>query len=399
MSTTSRYTGWDGARANVATVGTYSAENNSTSLLEAGATFTGAFEQNDYPDVAVSCQASHDGVLYFDFSVDGVNYSTFPTGGFVVQAGIHEFHTAVKLPRWFRVRFVNGATTQDYFRLYTYYGTYRHGNAPLNQTLGTDADAIVVRAIPSEVDAALGKLGGVDVRDKFGHVYGIGTSIQIDSETSWVDLWADGGLRTSPTAPFTPHMASDDTGDDLIEVTATYQDTGGTEREVTVSTDTGDATSPISLGVTATELYRAYISGSVQPDGNISIATTDTGWDSGVPSTQSKKLMKIPYPDNQSLALAFRIPKDKQGVLTHINLYLSRISGGAGAADLVLQTRLQGKLWRTLRYYELTTAVSVHEEFRGASLPAFTDVRVRIRDVSDASSVIAGNVQYMLIDA
>lgn len=123
--------------------------NSSTTPLGDGATFTGSFEQNDLGDVMVSCQAvGNAGTLFFDFSVDGFNVTTFPVAGFAVTAGIHEFHTAVKGPRFCRVRLVNDAgAAQTELRLYTFYGTFRQGNAPLNQSIGVDSDASTVKAV------------------------------------------------------------------------------------------------------------------------------------------------------------------------------------------------------------------------------------------------------------
>jgi hypothetical protein len=88
------------------------------------------------------------GTLYFDFSVDGVNWRTFPSQGFSVAASAHEFHVAVKGPRYFRARFVNGSVgTQTILQIFTYFGTFRQGNIPLNQSMNSDADAIVTRSV------------------------------------------------------------------------------------------------------------------------------------------------------------------------------------------------------------------------------------------------------------
>jgi hypothetical protein len=124
-----------------------SSGNSTTTPLASGATFTGSAEQNSHTDVMVSCVADNAGTLYFDFSVDGTNWNTFPTAGFAIASGIHEFHTAVKGPRYFRVRLVNSTGAQSYLRLYTYYGQFRHSNAPLNQSVSTDADAIITRSV------------------------------------------------------------------------------------------------------------------------------------------------------------------------------------------------------------------------------------------------------------
>ena len=110
-------------------------------------TYTGQWEQNDYPYVGVNLQVDEAGTLYFDFSQDGVNFSSYPVNGFTIASGINEVHTAWKGGRYFRVRFV-GTGGRSYFRLKTYYA---QGNlplsAPLNQSISSDQDATVVRAV------------------------------------------------------------------------------------------------------------------------------------------------------------------------------------------------------------------------------------------------------------
>ena len=105
-------------------IGSTSEGNTSLTPLATGATFTGTGELNNYPDVMVSLTTDNNGTLFFEFSVDGTNWGVFPVEGFEVTAGIHEFHTAVKGPRYFRVRFVNSTGTPTYMRLYTYYGVF-----------------------------------------------------------------------------------------------------------------------------------------------------------------------------------------------------------------------------------------------------------------------------------
>jgi len=121
--------------------------NTTIETLGANETYTGTGELNYLRDVMVSCKSNQAGTLYFDFSNDNTNWDTFPTNGFTVSAGIHEFHTAVKGPRYFRVRYVNGSAAQEYLRLYTYYGEFRQGNLPLNQSIASDADSIVTQSV------------------------------------------------------------------------------------------------------------------------------------------------------------------------------------------------------------------------------------------------------------
>lgn len=148
--------------------GVESVGNTTSTPLSSSATFTGTEEDNQYPDVMCSCYSDTDGTLYFDFSVNGADWRTFPVQGFSVSSGIHEFHTAVKGPRYFRVRFVNSASAQSTFQLYTYYGAFsKVPNSPLNQSQGLDADAILTRPTDFQDEVTRGLRGGVKQLNKF----------------------------------------------------------------------------------------------------------------------------------------------------------------------------------------------------------------------------------------
>lgn len=112
-----------------------------------GVTYLSASEQNSYNDVAVVMTSTQNGILKFEFSNDDATWSTFPVNGFNVSAGINEFHTAVKLPRYFRWNFENNSGMTATINTYIYYGAFRQGNLPLNQSITDDADSTIVRAI------------------------------------------------------------------------------------------------------------------------------------------------------------------------------------------------------------------------------------------------------------
>jgi hypothetical protein len=112
-----------------------------------GNTYTGAGEENDYAYIGVNLQVDESGVLYFDFSQDGTNWSSYPVNGFDITSGINEVHTAWKGGRYMRPRFI-GTGGRSFFRLKTYYSNLPLPlSAPLNQTIGSDQDATVVRSV------------------------------------------------------------------------------------------------------------------------------------------------------------------------------------------------------------------------------------------------------------
>ena len=196
----------------IALGGVSSAGNQSTTLLTSGSTYTGTWEQNNFDHVGVMVKTDQAGTLYFDFSPDGVNAdSTFPVAGFKVGAGITEFHTAVKLGRYFRVRFVNGTDgDQTYLRLYTYYGNnFIPSVAPANQAHSLDSDAILTKQIPHWLLVNRSLVDGITFINKFGKNGGAaaGDTIEIS-----------GNALTFPATAATVDVFSSSIQDDAVAV-------------------------------------------------------------------------------------------------------------------------------------------------------------------------------------
>jgi len=189
--------------------GIESTTNTTTAPLAAGATFYGGGEQNFYDHVGVMCKGDNSGTLYFDFSRDGTNWdSTFPPSGFKVSSGTAEFHTGIKLGRYFRVRFANDTTAQTYLRLTTYYGNnFVPSNAPMNQNIGIDQDAIIVRSTLPQDEIRIGRRTGVVGWTKFG--YRNDLTAANGEETVWASTGNFVPLITSSTFNISYTAASD----------------------------------------------------------------------------------------------------------------------------------------------------------------------------------------------
>lgn len=181
--------------------GFQSSNNTTTTPLSASATYTGTAEQNDYQYVMVSCIADTAGTLFFDFSVDGTNYNTFPVSGFAVAANTHEIHTAVKGSRYFRVRFTDGGSGQSTFRLYTYYSNTNLAlNSPLNVDLSQDSDAIAVKAV------LVAQAGGTGDFANIQSTAGGNLNISIAEASDGLDI----GAGNAGTETIRVSIASDD---------------------------------------------------------------------------------------------------------------------------------------------------------------------------------------------
>jgi len=233
--------------------------NSTVTPLSGAATFTGAGEQNDWPDVGVSCYADVAGTLYFDFSVNGTDWRTFPTNGFAVAAGIHEFHTAVKLGRYFRARFINGASAQSTFQLFTYYGKFRQPSAPLNQALSLDSDAIITRTTFPWLDVSRGLLTGLTDTKKFGRNAAIGTTY---------GPVALGGVYQTPQASGATALrikAGGNAADTAAGAGAREITLGGLDENFEYATETlatAGASASSATTTTFTRLFRFYVSAS-----------------------------------------------------------------------------------------------------------------------------------------
>lgn len=299
-----------------------SAGNSTTSTLAGDATFTGTAELNDFPHVGVMCKSDVAGTLYFDFSNDGTNWdSTFPVNGFECGAGVSEFHTAVKLGRYFRVRYVNGSDAQSYLRLTTYYGNgFVPSVAPLNQIAGLDQDAIFTRSTVAEDEVALGRRSGVTRWNKWGY--------NTDVDTANEEILASFGgdfvpLTSAETFDIsydgTSGGSTDGTGTTgATELTFFYIDANGLPAIAThtLGTDGSDTTAFSGLGIN-----RVAVSASGSNNTNasdIDITATTAG-------TNQAQITAGAGTTQQCL---FFVGSNHTAILKGILLNMLRLSGG-----------------------------------------------------------------------
>lgn len=178
-------------------------------------TYTGTFELNDYAYAGVNLQVDEAGTLFFDFSQDGVNFSSYPVAGVDVASGINEVHTAWKGGRYFRVRFI-GTGGRSFFRLKTFFSHHSLPlSAPLNQGIGSDQDATVVRAVGIGENPA-GSYTNQKV-DGQGYVTTTPLAISAQYDTGVLDLQGYTQVQT--------HIVSDVDGTITVEFCS---DSGGT---------------------------------------------------------------------------------------------------------------------------------------------------------------------------
>jgi hypothetical protein len=297
-------------------------EIGSNSTITPTTSFTGTAEQNARPDVMVSCYSDdQDGVLYFDFSVNGTDWRTFPSSGFAVSAGIHEFHTAVKGPRYFRVRFTSTSSATT-LQLYTYYGVFRQPSSPLNQAIGIDSDAIVTRPAIAQDYISLGLSGGVAQFNKFSNRPDLDTAdgdalIIADSTTNNPTL-----LTTAETYTITYNSTTDGAGGSATgAINLYFFHLDENEEEVievhTLGSTGSDTTSFSGLGINRCSLGSSGSSGVNVNDITIT-HTTNTGVAGFIPGGQGTTQQAI-----------FFTPSDSRAVAKSLFVNATKLSGGS----------------------------------------------------------------------
>lgn len=373
--------------------GDVSEHNITTDTLTSGATFTGQWERNFAADVMVSCHSSSDGTLYFDFSPDGVNVNTFPVAGFEVYAGIHEFHTAVKGPRYFRIRFVNSAVDQTYFRLFVYYGTFRQGNLPFAAKISDDADAIAVRT-DSEEEVMKGRVAGQYIIPKFGR------NPDIDGVE---DIWNGGGDYTGfPTGTAEEFQVfssdvNDTAGGTGAQATRWYYldddynmfDASGNYLYFDVPMS---GTTSVNTGTTGMRIWRGLVTSS--GSGQTNAGNITARWR----TTTSAIFAVMPIGFAQTDVSNFTIPA---GYVGYLKRYSSSMDDNtANSANLAIKVRDFGSnTFRLIRPFVVGTDRDYSRTlYGGEKFEEKTDFCFRCTNIANANGIITVSYGILLVE-
>jgi hypothetical protein len=299
--------------------------NTSTTALTTSDTFTGTFVR--CPDgVTVSCKTDQPGTLYFDFSNDATNVDTFPVSGFKIAAGIHEYHNAKVNGRYFRVRLVNDDDgAQTYLRLYSYFGPFFNGNAPLNQSIGLDTDAQITRPSDMQEEISLGRRSGVTAWAKFGH-----RSLLAGGGAETV--WDTTGNYTPPATATAMRIAYDGTGGGTTDGADTtgarvlriwHIDSAGLPAVLdhTLGTDGSDDTTETTLGINRVAIIGA---GTLGYNASAITVTAVTG---------GAKLAVVPAADGITQQAFFHVGSNHDALFKFLFIHMNKASGGAATVE------------------------------------------------------------------
>ena len=369
--------------------GTLIAGNTTATALGSGATYTGTWtDVSTYTSVVTAVLSDTAGTLYMEFSTTGVG-SADSTLTYAVAANINDVHKLTVTRQYYRSRFVNSASVQSVFNLSTLFGNHGILTAPLNLTLGQDADSIVARVISDEQDIAEGKRAGYSIVNKFGR------NADVDSGAP-ADIWE--GLLTYTGFP---------TGAaELVTVTSSsINDTSAGSGARTVSISGLDAT-----GVEQTETVILAGTGLVDSANTytrvnrvivLTSGSSNQAFNAGILSVAHKTttaniFAKVPIGFNQSQIGCYTIPLGKTGYLRVIQVWVKK--SNTANIDGGIWIRENGASPRIVDIFSASQADGYDEKiYGGKPLPALTDIAIRVTAASTTNVEVICHFDIILV--
>ncbi len=334
-------------------VGYQSSDNTTTSTLASSATFTGTGELNQLPYVIVDCTADVSGTLFFEFSVDNVNWSTYPTAGYALSAGGRVFRSAFKGGRYFRARFVNDTDAQTTFRLYTYFDAIGQLDAALNQSISLDAGGLSTRPTCPQDEITRGLRSGVTQLNEFAFRDDVDTAdgdamISSDSATNIPVIMTSADTFRIDFNDSTD--GSGTTGARILQIQ--YLDAND---ELQTATHVLSASTPDTTSFSGKGINRVVVvdSGSANFNNN-NISISDT--------TNTDIQAFIPAETSVTQQLWFHLPINSIGVAKFLFLNALKLSGG-GSPRVTFKVFVYNRLVETqfeLFRYTMDTSTENH---------------------------------------
>lgn len=240
----------------------------------------------------------------------------------------------------------------------------------------------------------MGRIPGYDKIDKFGE------NPQVDTTTFPEDIWEGGGLYNYDdfgTAPIERVVSNNsaDTGI-VIPVEGLAIDGSYVSQDVTLT-----GTTPVVLD---TPLWRCFRMGhdSATAVTGVVYAYIGTTAPTAVPPAAADAQTRaiINNGNNQTLMALYTIPLGKVGFLFRGELGVSR-QQAAGEARCAYYSRRLGKSFTVKKRVNLSNSgTSIYSDYRPFpdTIPALTDIRLTVEEVSQNGIGLFGTLDILLVD-
>jgi hypothetical protein len=215
-------------------------------------------------------------------------------------------------------------------------------------------------------------------------VHKFGYNPDIDTATDPETIWSHGGLypwSALDGAAQTLYVKSS-SGSDTMTVTFTGHNNAGEEINDTV---TLNGTTPVTSNSTFKRIYRAFVNGNTVNAGEITWHTV---------SGSGTVVCAIAAGEGQTLMALYSVPAGKTGYL-----YTGDCSINAGKeVTIKFYVRYPGAPFRAAHVVELA-GINYRYDFPfPPTLPAGTDLEVRVDNANDNNCRVAANFDILLIE-
>lgn len=364
--------------------------NTPFSLLAGSGTYTGPWiEYYQWNTLIVTGYSDVSGAMLIDISTDGVNADR--TFTYNIEANVAEDHRITIKRRYFRLRYVNDVNPQTECRIQIIAGNETMLTAPLNETIQLDADAVLIRSLPSILEIGRGRFSGISKSNKSGR------NGDIDTTTLPEWIWENGGVYTGfPRGNAeTVQLVSTDANDTAAGTGARTVTVIGLDENWLIQSETItlNGTTP----ATGVLLFRRVHTMSVQTSGN-----DNESFNAGIitcrhSTTTANVFCTIQTGRNQSYAAVYTIPDGKIGIKLNLKIEVDRSNASSVAGFVWVQ-----EFGKSPRYRRPFTAsnnsVFAEEPYGGLTYPAKTDIGVVVTSCTANNTAVQASFDIILID-
>lgn len=362
------------------------AANSSSTPLSGGESFTGpwAGRNSNNPVITVGMASDVAGTLYIDFSTDKENVDSSIAISFT-PGNINPPQPYVVTRPYFRVRYVNGASAQSYFRMSVVDGNPPPLTSTLGSTVASTFPTIVTRSISERIPIALGRFEGYTQVNKFGD------NPDIDTGTVPEDVVYTGGIYAGfPTGAAEQFViVLSDAADIGGVVTFQYlADYTSTDWSTAVITTTGLTT---NTGITGVRSTRGIINrGGAVNAGTVTLRHI---------TTTANVFWQIPIAWGQTRVAVDTIPAGRYGLLENLRVQVGK-SSGTSVVTGGLWVRGLGESPRIIRPFSLVKESDGADPIPGfLPLQGFMDLKVHVLNVTGNNTRVLANFDYYLVTA
>lgn len=359
---------------------------SSSTPLTAGSTFTSTWEERRQPEMLIAFAADQNATISAQFSVDGVNVDS--TVSYMFEAGVVEApHRLVIARKYYRLNVQNtSASDMTYMRLQISVGQFGFLTSALNANVGQDADAIVVRAVDSEIDIASGKYVGFSIVNKFGF------NSDVDSAGN-EDIWEGGGFYTGfATAAEQLRISSSDAADTSAGTGARTIRIVGLDADYNVINET--VTLNGTSNVTTTQSFIRAHTASIQSVGSGGVNAGTITVRQNV--TTANIMLSMQIGRNQTNCSAYTVPAGFTAYMRYLHVACGNAANVAIAGNI--WTRSFGGVFRSRRPFFVGDNFRLADTiYGGLVFTEKSDIVLRVNTCSANNTPVNGGYDLLLV--